>query len=93
MDAKETCDSVLTYIKKSNLNWNIVESPFSVTITLRKSFIKNKDGSFLQSGLTPFTKESTFAPAHSQNTFQLKPNHTNMSKMKPVCAAAVLSTL
>ena len=69
MDAKDTCESVLTYNKKSNLNWNIVESPFSVTITLRKSFIKNKDGSFLQSGLTPFTKESTFAQLTPKTPF------------------------
>ena len=51
MDAKQTCDTVLGFIKKSNLNWNIVESPFSVTVTIRKSFIKNKDGSSLRSGL------------------------------------------
>ena len=51
MDAKETCETVLSYIKKSNLNWNIVESPFSVTVTIRKSFIKNKNGSSLGSGL------------------------------------------
>ena len=55
MDAKETCETVLSVIKKSNLNWSIVESPFSVTVTLRKSFIKNKDGSLLKSGLDSST--------------------------------------
>ena len=75
MDAKETCESVLSYIRKSNLNWNIVESPFSVTITLRKSFIKNKDGSLLKSGLDPtnLDNQTQTVPLHtkqpSSNTF------------------------
>ena len=30
MDANQTCDLILIYIKKSNLNWNIRESPFSL---------------------------------------------------------------
>ena len=83
MDAQETCESVLKYIKKTNLNWNIVESPFSVTITLRKTFIKKKDGSFLKSGLTSFTQESSSAPPYSPNTFQLKPNSTTRAKTEP----------
>ena len=75
MDAKETCESLLSYIKKSNLNWNIVESPFSVTITLRKSFIKNKDGSLMKSGLDPtnLDNQTQTVPLHtkqpSSNTF------------------------
>jgi hypothetical protein len=44
MDATQTCDSLLNHLKTTNLNWNLVESPFSVTINVKKSFIKNKDG-------------------------------------------------
>ena len=51
MDANLTCEQILRYIKLSNLNFNIVESPFSATITLKKTFIKNKDGTSCLSGL------------------------------------------
>ena len=53
MDANQTCEILMSYIKKSNLNWSITESPFSVSITLKKSFIKKKDGSLCESGLDP----------------------------------------
>ena len=49
MDSKqkpeETCDILLSYVKKSNLNFQLNESPFAATIEIKKSFIKNKDGS------------------------------------------------
>ena len=51
MDANLTCEQILKYIKLSNLNFNIVESPFSATITIKKTFIKNKDGTSRISGL------------------------------------------
>ena len=51
MDANLTCEQILRYIKLSNLNFNIVETPFSATITLKKTFIKNKDGTSRKSGL------------------------------------------
>ena len=86
MDAKETCESLLSYIKKSNLNWNIVESPFSVTITLRKSFIKNKDGSSLKSGLDPLTKIVQSAPLIMLQPSQIHPEqtplHTSMKQQQ-----------
>lgn len=65
MDANQTCDLILIYIKKSNLNWNITESPFFVSITLKKSFIKNKDGSLCESGLEPTifpSKQGKYSP-------------------------------
>ena len=43
-DPSEVCDLVLGYLKKSNLNFSLMESPFSVSITIKKSFIKNKNG-------------------------------------------------
>ena len=46
MDANKTCEIVLKYVKKSNLNWSLTESPFSVTINVKKSFIKDQHGVF-----------------------------------------------
>ena len=50
MDANQTSELILSNIKMSNLNFNIMESPFSLTITIKKSFIKNKDGTLRKSG-------------------------------------------
>ena len=44
MEANKVADMIVTSIKKSNLNFFIQESPFSLIIHLRKSFIKNKAG-------------------------------------------------
>ena len=58
MDPSETCDLLLRHIKKSNLNYNLSESPFSVMISIKKSFIKDKNGSLrfpLFSELAPQT--------------------------------------
>ena len=44
MDAKNTADVIISFIKKSNLNYQIQESPFSLLINIRKSYIRNKNG-------------------------------------------------
>ena len=44
MDPSVTCDLLLSHVKKSNLNYNLSESPFSVTINIKKTFIKEKNG-------------------------------------------------
>ena len=44
MNANQTCDQVLNFVKNSNLNYSINESPFSVTISIKKTFIKDKSG-------------------------------------------------
>ena len=44
MDANQACECILGFVKNSNLNYNLNESPFSVNISIRKSFIKDKDG-------------------------------------------------
>ena len=44
MDAKNVADMIVSSVKKSNLNFILQESPFSLNISIRKSFIKNKDG-------------------------------------------------
>ena len=58
MDANQTSEVILNLVRKSNLNFNIIESPFSVTITLKKSFIKNKNGTFRKSGVDNHTSEN-----------------------------------
>ena len=44
MDAHYAANIVMSSVKKSNLNYCIQESPFSLFINLRKTFIKNKSG-------------------------------------------------
>ena len=44
MDANHVADLIVSSVKKSNLNFHIQESPFSLLINLRKTFIKNKNG-------------------------------------------------
>ena len=58
MDANQTSEAILNLVRKSNLNFNIIESPFSVTITIKKSFIKNKNGTFRKSGVDKWTSEN-----------------------------------
>ena len=43
MDANSICEKILSCVKGSNLNYSLKESPFSVLISLRKSFIKYKN--------------------------------------------------
>ena len=45
MDASQTCDQVLQFLKSSKLNYFLSESAFSVSIEIKKTFITNKDGS------------------------------------------------
>ena len=47
MDANIAANAVISSVKKSNLNFYIQESPFSLVINLRKTFVKNKDGHYL----------------------------------------------
>ena len=51
MDPVATCDLLLSYLKLSNLNFHLAESPFSAYIEIRKTFIKDKNGSYRTSCL------------------------------------------
>ena len=44
MDANYAANIVISLVTKSNLNYCIQESPFSLFINLFKTFIKNKSG-------------------------------------------------
>ena len=47
MDASHVADTIVSSVKKSKLNFHITESPFSLLINLRKTFIKDKNGNSL----------------------------------------------
>ena len=47
MDANEMCDNIITEIKRSHLNYTLEETPFSVRLSIRKSFLKGKNGQVL----------------------------------------------
>ena len=44
MNANTVAAMIVSTVQKSNLNFYIQESPYSVNINFRKSFIKNKNG-------------------------------------------------
>ena len=52
MDPNQTCAMLLSYLKISNLNFSLSESPFAVTINVKKSFIIDKHGVSGTSGIT-----------------------------------------
>ena len=47
MDAHQVCELLILKVKSSELNYILEESPFSVNIRLKKSFIKKKNGESL----------------------------------------------
>ena len=58
MDAHNAADVILNTVKNSNLNFYIQESPFSLLINLRKTFIKTKNGLPPSSDLTKVEEAS-----------------------------------
>ena len=42
MDAKQTCETLISNLKWTNLKYHLEETPFSVHIHIRKSFVKGK---------------------------------------------------
>ena len=48
MDAKTVCENLLSTIRSSGLNFILSETPFSVNIVLKKTFITSKNDSKLQ---------------------------------------------
>ena len=97
MDANQTSEAVLNLIRKSNLNFKIEESPFTLTITIRKSFIKNKNGNIRSSGFenssstvlqenpAPFPWDQNFDNIHSNLKNPLSSNSTASLKEPAPC--------
>ena len=48
MDANSAVDVIISTVKNSNVNFILQESPFSLQINIRRTFIKNNDGTILQ---------------------------------------------
>ena len=42
MEAKKIFTDILHYIESSRLNFSLLRTPFSATISLKKSFVNNK---------------------------------------------------
>ena len=51
MDPTQSCEYILASLKKSNLNFHLSESPFSLSIQIKKSFIKDQNGVPRSSGI------------------------------------------
>ena len=84
MDPNQTCEVILNNIRRSNLNFSIIESPFTLTVTIKKSFIKNKDGKLRASGLDPtlIKKEEIFFPKQEspkQHNFQKNQDYPDVT--------------
>ena len=92
MDANQNGELVLSYIKRSNLNFNIMESPFSLTITIKKSFIENKEGTLRRSGLQTTSIDNLFSISSSaelrQHPAGLCHPQAQPSGQHPQCSAA-----
>ena len=57
MEASKTCDLLITYVKKSNLNFCLNESPFAISISIKKTFVKDKNGISRNSKLSQFEQQ------------------------------------
>ena len=77
MEAKNISDMVVLYVKKSKLNYSIQESPFSLLINIRKSFIRNKQGDQLPPSSDTFSEMNTAkvkSDKIEEESLSLKPN-------------------
>ena len=59
MDAYQAFEIILNCVRNSNLNFLVTESPFSASITIKKSFIKEKNGSTRASNFTAIPRGDT----------------------------------
>ena len=55
MDPAQTFNHLLDEIKRSNLNYQVMETPFSASIHLKKTFIKDSNGSLRTCGFIPYS--------------------------------------
>ena len=69
MDPFQTCDLLLSYIKKSNLNFSLNESPFAVSVSIKKTFVKNKNGTIRHPSLSDSVIQDTFVKKKGQIYF------------------------
>ena len=67
MDAFQSCELLLKYVKNSNLNFSLNESPFSVSLSIRKSFVKDKFGAERSSAFTGISHQDGRLVNENQN--------------------------
>ena len=78
MEADSAVNAIVSSVKKSNLNFYIQESPFSLYINLRKTFIKNKEGTSLYP--IPSNASSDDTIEQKQKIAGLKEENHNLSE-------------
>ena len=84
MDAYEISDFILSVIKKSNLNFSLSESPFSVSIDIKKTFITNKDGSTRSSNIPKNSSFSFDTQKVHQNCYANESYHSQIHAQEPI---------
>ena len=47
MTPNEVCGDIIQTVNASNLNFQLIETPYSVYLTIRKKFLKDRQGSHL----------------------------------------------
>ena len=52
MNASQACDLLISQLKYSNLNFMLSESPYSVNLSIKKTFTVTKEG-MTNSGIVP----------------------------------------
>ena len=66
MDAVQTCEIFLSNLKRSNLNFSLIETPFAVEIKIKKTFIKERSGLVRFSGFSSENSSET-KNLHAEN--------------------------
>ena len=82
MLAKNAFDEILELVKTSNLNFQMNVSPFSATISLKKSFIRDKFGNILAP--TPVNPASQEFSTHHENAELVKKNEHLSKKIQEI---------
>ena len=88
MDPEAACEIILKTIRTSGLNWSIQESPFSLQISIRKSFVKLKEHSTAGSSKTE-VKVSPISRKLSQNICSSSHIKNPMSSSPSKCPMAM----
>ena len=79
--AESVFEGVLSEIRKSDLNFLLTETPFSVTIVIKKSFTRSKDANSMQ---LKNIDQSTSKPVAKQELYK------NFSRQKKISSSFLL---
>jgi hypothetical protein len=89
MEAKIVCDNLLSSIKSSGLNFLITETPFSVNIVTKKTFIRAKD-SISQSGILK-SSNLKVKPSSMAKNLHFISSHSHSNTSTPTTRASPLN--